>query len=92
MKELMHYEFPRDQIQLDGTMAELSFKVAAVVADTTEKAVVQAIKEAAQANGVTDLYVMDKKFVLDALQEKLERENPKPLAIAVLLLPNRWRG
>lgn len=28
----------------------------------------------ARENGITDLFVLDKKFVLDALKEKLERE------------------
>lgn len=28
----------------------------------------------ARENGITDLFVLDKKFVLDALKEKMERE------------------
>ena len=81
---LMHYEFPRDQIQLDGTMAELPHKIAAVVADTTDKTIVAAVLDAARAEGVTDLHLLDKKFVLDAIREKQERENPKPLTIEEL--------
>lgn len=73
---LMHYEFHRNQIQLDGTMAELPQKIAAAVEDTTDKAIVQAVIEAAQANGVTDLYLLDKTFIMDALREKQEREKP----------------
>lgn len=80
MDKLMHYVFPRDQLQLDGTMVELRCKIAAVVVDTTEKAVVQAIIEAARAEGVTDLYLLDKAFILDAIREKLEREKQGKVA------------
>ena len=80
-KRLMHYQFPRDQIQLDGNMAELRGKVAAVVEDSTDIAIVAAILAAARAEGVTDLYLLDKTFILDAIREKRERENPKPLTI-----------
>ena len=83
-KRLMHYEFPRDQIRLEGTMAELPGKVAAVVEDSTDAAIVAAVLAAARAEGVTDLYLLDKTFILDAIREKLEREKPKPLTIEEL--------
>ena len=83
-KRLMHYEFPRDQIQLEGTMVELPGKVAAVVEDATDTAIVAAILAAARAEEVTDLYLIDKTFILDAIREKLEREKPKPLTIEEL--------
>lgn len=81
---LMHYIFPDEQIQLDGTIAKLTQKIAAVVEDTTDKAIVEAILAAARAEGVTDLYLIDKTFILDAIREKRERENPKPLTIEEL--------
>lgn len=84
-KRLMHYQFPRDQIRLEGTMAELPGKVAAVVEDSTDAAIVAAILAAARAEGVTDLYLMDKTFILDAIREKRERENPRPLTIQELI-------
>lgn len=83
-KRLMHYQFPRDQIQIDGTTATLHTKVAAIVEDATDAAIVGAILEAARAEEVTDLYLLDKTFILDAIREKLERENPKPLTIEEL--------
>lgn len=73
-KRLMHYEFPRDQIQFDGTMVELPGKVAAVVEDATDAAIVAAILAAARAEGVTDLYLIDKTFILDAIREKKQKE------------------
>ena len=79
-KRLMHYEFPRDQIQLDGTTVELRTKIAAVVADTTDAAIVEAIIEAARAEDITDLHLLDKTFILDAIREKLEREKQGKVA------------
>ena len=58
--------------------------IAAQVADMADQAICSAIISAAKDAGVTDLYLMDKTFVLEALQEKAERENPKPLTIEEL--------
>ena len=79
---LMHYILLDEQIQLDGTIAKLTQKIAAVVEDAADKAIVEAILAAARAEEVTDLYLIDKKFILDAIREKQERENPKPLTNA----------
>ena len=84
-KRLMHYQLPSDKIQLDGTMVELRMKIAAVVEDTTDAAIVEAVIAAARAEEVTDLYLLDKTFILDAIREKLERENPKSLTIEDLI-------
>ena len=56
-------------------------KIMATVQDVTDQAIYNAIIKEAQDAGVTDLYLMDKKFVLDALREKLEREKPKLLTM-----------
>ena len=87
MDKLIHYEFPRNQIQIDSYshMAEHHAKVAAVVEDTTDAVIVAAVIAAARAEEVTDLYLLDKTFILDAIREKLERENPKPLTIEDLI-------
>ena len=73
-----HFIFPgcNDDATVKNIMAQ--------VADVTDQAIYNAIIKEAQDAGVTDLYLMDKKFVLDALREKLERENPKPLTIEQL--------
>lgn len=55
-------------------MYQVEAKVAAQVIDMSEDAIVQAVINAAKEEGVTDLYLMDKKFVLDALIEKMQRE------------------
>ena len=80
METLMHYQFPYQDSVIDGTMVEIERKVAAIVEDTTEEAIVRAVKEAAMANGVTDLYLLDQKFIMDAIREKKEREQPKTIA------------
>lgn len=49
-------------------------KVAAQVIDMAEDVIVQAVMNAAQEAGVTDLYLMDKRFVIEALVEKANRE------------------
>lgn len=48
--------------------------MAAQVVDTQERMLVEAVIKAAEEEGVRDLYILDKKFVLDALREKMERE------------------
>lgn len=48
--------------------------MAAQVVDTRERMLVEAVIKAAEEEGVRDLYILDKKFVFDALREKMERE------------------
>jgi len=73
-----HFIFPgcNDDTTVKNIMAQ--------VEDLSDQAIYNAIIKAAQEAGVTDLYLMDKTFVLDALREKLERENQKPLTIEEL--------
>lgn len=53
---------------------ELPLKVGAMLVDMTEKAVVQECIKAAEENGFTRLCLIDKKFLVDAIREKLERD------------------
>ena len=85
----MHYQFPYQDSVIDGTMVEIERKVAAIVEDTTEEAIVRAVKEAAMANGVTDLYLLDQKFIMDAIREKKEREKPKTIADTIRAMSAR---
>lgn len=52
-------------------------ELSAKVSDLADDACVEAAIEAAMDAGITDLYLMDKKFVLDALIEKMQREREK---------------
>ena len=82
MDYMKHFSIPQ---QADLTNPYTIKSISAVVADMTDNAVYNAIIRSAQESGVTDLYLMDKKFVADALREKLERENQKPLTIQDLI-------
>lgn len=72
---LQHIILPSVDRQLDFTNQCVT--IAAKIADLTEEAVYQEIIRTATAAGITDLYLMDKTFVLEALKEKLEREKRK---------------
>lgn len=50
-------------------------KISAIIADMTDNAIYEAIIKMAKEEGITDLYLMDKKFVFEALKEKLECES-----------------
>lgn len=49
-------------------------KIAVEFLRKTERFLLQSIIQRAQEDGVTDLYVINEDFVMDAIKEKLERE------------------
>ncbi len=55
----------------------IEMEICAKVVDLAEAACVEAAIEAAMDAGVTDLYLMDRRFVIDALVEKMQREREK---------------
>lgn len=71
MEYLKHFSIPQEHDLTDPFTIK---SISATVADMTDNAVYNAIIRSAQESGVTDLYLMDKKFVADALREKLDRE------------------
>lgn len=73
-----HYQMPFNHVD------NYAAKVQAAVIDMTDQLIVKAITEEAKAAGYTDLYLMDKKFVLDAIREKLDRASMRPLTIVDL--------
>lgn len=77
---LQHYSIP----QLTEYFEEPVKKIMAATIEMTDNLIVQAITQAAKEDGVTDLYLIDKKFAADAIREKMERDNPKPLTIEEL--------
>ena len=79
-QELMHYEFPENRSRFDSAIAT----IAAQVADTTDGVIVQAVIKAASDMGITDLYLIDKKFIQEALSEKLARAKNDPRTIEEL--------
>lgn len=70
----MHqFNFPHE-IKFEGPGIIAKRNVAVRVADMLDNEIMSAIVNLARENGITDLIVLDKKFVLDALKEKMERE------------------
>ena len=52
-------------------------KALAQLIDMTDKVIYDAIIATAIEEGITDLYLLDKQFVIEALREKLKREKEK---------------
>lgn len=59
-------------VELDGGKAKIN--VRAAVIEAADKVVADAVIQMAIADGVAELYLLDRKFVLDVLREKIERE------------------
>lgn len=53
---------------------KITFDVRAAVIDTADEAIANAVIQEAIADGVAELYLLDREFVLDALREKIERK------------------
>lgn len=68
----MHYHFEQP---IDILEAPINYKqtIQAQVIDMTDRLILDAIIQAARENGVDDLYVIDKTFILEAIAEKIER-------------------
>lgn len=49
-------------------------RISAKAVDLQNAAIVAACIEAAKEAGITDLYLLDKQFVTEAIKEKIERE------------------
>lgn len=52
-------------------------KVIAVWADINDKLLMDIIIQEAIKNGITELYVLNKDFIMSAIREKMEREAEK---------------
>lgn len=73
---MTRYEFPENvpDFNAENPMVTLSRKLMAETADRTDKTMVEAILHMCWLEGITDLWLIDKKFILEAITEKLERE------------------
>lgn len=70
---MRQFNFPPEMIVEDpGFIVRRNISVQ--FANILDNEFVNGIVNLARENGITDLFVLDKKFVLDALKEKLERE------------------
>lgn len=69
------YQFnfpPKMSVEDPGFIVRKNISVQ--VANMLDNEITTAIVNLARESGITDLFVLDKKFVLDALKEKMERE------------------
>lgn len=73
-KPIQHYSFPFE-LDLENLWARSTFQAVAV--NMAEEAIVNTAISEAKAEGISELYLMDRQFVLDALKEKIEREKKK---------------
>jgi hypothetical protein len=64
------------QYDVHSGIYNITRRATAQILDMHESAVVDAVIQCARENNVDDLYLLDKKFVLDALREKMERDRP----------------
>lgn len=68
LKDLLEFS-----VEMDGTYT-LNRHIFTHILDTTNRAVVDAVIEWAKAEGLTDLYLLDREFVKAALLEKIARD------------------
>lgn len=72
-----HFTFP-ENLKLEpsvNSMLNLVYKVEAKCIKSIDDAILDEIIKAAREEGITDLIIMDRDFVISALKEKMEREN-----------------
>ena len=56
---------------IDTNEMTVTFHFAAEVCDLADDAIRDAVVKAAQEAGITELYLLDKTFILEAIREKL---------------------
>lgn len=70
-------KFMDDAIDIDENIRlEIVRNVEVKLVDMMDRLIMDEILRTANEEGITDLFVMDKKFVLDAIREKMERDLP----------------
>ena len=62
---------------IEETTYELHNEFLVKCVDLLDKEIVNAIVNAARENGVTDVYLIDKEFILRAIKNELERMKEK---------------
>ena len=62
-----------NDIEYDMDAYSIINKIKAEIVDVYDDVIVQACIDAAKEEGIHDLYLLDKKFVMDALREKIQR-------------------
>ena len=58
---------------IDDQLMHIQYNIHAEVVDAVDQEIVSAIFKAAREAGVTDLILIDKEFILSAIQHEMER-------------------
>lgn len=66
-----------DGFSFDGEICSSMHRAAVQYADMLDTAVVNEALKVAKEAGISDLYLLDKQFVIDALTEKIQREKER---------------
>lgn len=66
-----------DILDQQSPIYQMTNKMAVLTAEAMDRAILDEIIIAAKAEGITDLIVLDKKFIVEAIREKMEREGIK---------------
>lgn len=71
---MVHFRLQEPNIgKIDGSLAFfVGERARAQVIDLTDQAIVEAVFEAARAEGINDLYLIDRDFILGAIRDKME--------------------
>jgi predicted transcriptional regulator len=59
--------------EVNDNMMEIRYKIHAEVLNAIDQEIVSTIVKAAREAGVTDLILIDKEFILSAIQHEMER-------------------
>lgn len=76
--QMQHIRFTNNEItEFQEFQSSLRMKIMAQVADTTDKAICEAIIRYADEQGMTDLYLIDEAFIKSALIHEIQRRKEK---------------
>lgn len=75
-KLLMGYRLNEPEVDV---MHQVTMQYAAMAVDMQEKTIVEAVIKAAKEQGITQLYLLDRDFVVAAIREKLEKDGSESL-------------
>lgn len=76
MNATMIHIHPKEP-EYDFTTFTMTQEISAMAIDLQNAAIVAACIQAAKEAGITELFLLDKQFVAEAIREKIEREIAK---------------
>jgi hypothetical protein len=76
---IKHYQLA--QPKFDESTFRITADMVVKMADFADNAIVDAIIDEAKKSGLTDAYLIDKKYIIAALSDYAARLNPQPLTL-----------